>query len=59
MRPPFTHCDLETPAMTQEMQASIREMVKAGVQEELLEQKGLLYRLHELQFREPEPVSES
>jgi ATP-binding cassette subfamily B protein len=32
-------------------------VVEAGTQRELLEKKGLFYRLHELQFRDPEPES--
>ncbi len=31
------------------------KVVEAGTQQELLEQKGLFYRLHELQFRDAEP----
>jgi subfamily B ATP-binding cassette protein MsbA len=31
-------------------------VVEAGTQDELLEKRGLFYRLHELQFRDPEPA---
>jgi ATP-binding cassette subfamily B protein len=31
------------------------EVVESGTEQELLERKGLFYRLHELQFRDPEP----
>jgi ATP-binding cassette subfamily B protein len=31
------------------------EIVESGTQQELLERRGLFYRLHELQFRDPEP----
>jgi len=30
-------------------------VVESGTQAELLARKGLFYRLHELQFRDPEP----